>query len=280
MSRGRRIRAARPADRGGAAVSIATEALAMEWTKFRTVRSTYWTLLFAVVATIGIGALVCVVHINRFNHLSPGDRLEFDPLRFSLAGIQLAQLAIGVLGALVMTNEYSTGVIRATFSAVPQRRLVLGAKAAVFALATFVVGEIASFAAFFVGQAILSSKNLETHIGNPGVLRAVIGGGLYLTALGLLGLGLGCLVRHTAGAIATLFGVLLVLPGIVAALPQSWQDTIERWLPVNAGEAIFRHGHGFGTPHELAPWTGLGVFCAYAAAALVAAGILLARRDA
>ena len=261
-------------------MSIATETLSMEWVKFRTVRSTYWTLLFAVVATVGIGALVCVVHINRYNHLSPGDRLEFDPVRFSLAGIMLAQLAVGVLGVLVVTNEYTTGVIRATFAAVPQRRLVLAAKGAVFAVVIFVVGEIASFVAFFVGQSILQSKNLEVHIGDPGVLRAVIGGGLYLTVLGLFALGLGSLVRHTAGAIATFFGLLLVLPGIVAVLPQSWQDAIEKWLPINAGEAIFRHGHLFGTGHTLAPWTGLGVFCAYAAAALVAAAVLLARRDA
>jgi ABC-2 type transport system permease protein len=261
-------------------MSIAADALGMEWVKFRTVRSTYWTLLFAVVATIGVGALVCVVHVNRFGHLSPGDRLEFDAVRFSLAGVQLAQLAIGVLGVLVMTNEYTTGVIRATFAAVPQRRTVLAAKALVFAVVVFVVGEIASFAAFFVGQSILASKNLNVHIGDPGVLRAVIGGGLYLTVLGLFALGLGSLVRHTAGAIATFFGLLLVLPGIVAALPQSWQDAIDKWLPVNAGEAIFRHGHQLGTGHSLGPWTGLGVFCAYAAVALIAAAVLLVRRDA
>ncbi|HEX5266439.1 MAG TPA: hypothetical protein VFW24_06675 [Acidimicrobiales bacterium] len=261
-------------------MSVAADALGMEWVKFRTVRSTYWTLLFAVVATIGIGALVCVVHINRINHLSPGDRLEFDAVRFSLAGVQLAQLAVGVLGVLVMTNEYTTGVIRATFAAVPQRRLVLAAKGVVFAVAVFVIGEIASFAAFFVGQSILATKSVNVPIGNPGVLRAVIGAGLYLTVLGLFALGLGALVRHTAGAIATFFGLLLVLPGIVAALPQSWQDAIEKWLPVNAGEAIFRHGRFLGTSHSLAPWTGLGVFAAYAAVALVAAAVLLARRDA
>jgi ABC-2 type transport system permease protein len=261
-------------------MSIAADALGMEWVKFRTVRSTYWTLLFAVVATVGIGALVCVVHINRINHLSPGDRLEFDAVRFSLAGVQLAQLAVGVLGVLVMTNEYTTGVIRATFAAVPQRRLVLAAKGVVFAVAVFVVGEIASFAAFFVGQSILATKSVNVPIGDPGVLRAVIGAGLYLTVLGLFALGLGALVRHTAGAIATFFGLLLVLPGIVAALPQSWQDAIEKWLPVNAGEAIFRHGRFLGTSHSLAPWTGLGVFAAYAAVALVAAAVLLARRDA
>jgi hypothetical protein len=261
-------------------MSIAADALNMEWVKFRTVRSTYWTLLFAVAATVGIGALVCVVHINRLSHLSPGDRLEFEPVRFSLAGIQLAQLAVGVLGVLVISNEYTTGVIRATFTAVPQRRLVLAAKGVVFAVVILIVGEIASFSAFFVGQSILATKDLNVPLGDPGVLRAVIGAGLYLTVLGLLALGLGALVRHTAGAIATFFGLLLVLPGIVAALPQSWQDAIEKWLPVNAGEAIFRRGQAFGSSHQLAPWTGLGVFCAYAAAALIAAGILLARRDA
>ena len=231
-------------------------------------------------ATLGIGALVCVVHVNRFNQLSLADKAEFEPIRFSLAGLQLAQLAIGVLGVLVITNEYTTGVIRATFAAVPQRRVVLAAKGIVFSLVTLLIGEIASFAAFFVGQAILSSKHLQAHLGDPGALRAVIGGGLYLMVIGLLALGLGSLVRHTSGAIATFFGLLLVLPGIVAALPQSWQDAIDKWLPVNAGEAIFRRGGTFGTRHQLAPWTGFGVFCAYAAAALLAAAILLTRRDA
>ncbi|HZU73656.1 MAG TPA: ABC transporter permease [Acidimicrobiales bacterium] len=258
-----------------------TAVLGMEWTKLRSVRSTYWTLLFAIAATIGISALICSLYINRYAQLSPADRFEFNATRFSLNGLELAQLAIGVLGALVITNEYSTGVIRATLSAVPQRPSVLAAKALVFGAVILVVGEAASFAAFFLGQSILSSRHIEAHLGDPGVLRAVIGGGLYLTVLGLFALGIGTMIRHTAGAIATLFGLLLVLPGIVAALPLSWQNAIEKWLPANAGQAIFRNGHGgFAGIHQLSPWAGLGIFCAYAAASLILGGVLLVRRDA
>ncbi|HET6793601.1 MAG TPA: hypothetical protein VFH45_04120, partial [Acidimicrobiales bacterium] len=235
------------------AASIARSVLAMEWTKFRTVRSTYWTLLAAVVAAVGIAALTCSIYINRFDRLGFADRVTFNPTRFSLNGLELAQLAIGVLGVLVVTNEYSTGMIRATFAAVPQRLGVLAAKGVVFSATVLVLGELMSFAAFFLGQSILSSRNVEAHIGNPGVLRAVVGGGLYLTVLGLLALGLGTLIRHTAGAIAALFGLLLVLPGIVAALPPSWQDAIQKWLPINAGQAIFRNGREIGTLHQLAP---------------------------
>jgi ABC-2 type transport system permease protein len=260
--------------------AVLRDTVGMEWIKFRTVRSTYWTLLVAVVASIGIAALVCSVYVARYDHLTLEDKLTFNPTRFSLSGLSLAQLAVGVLGALVVTNEYSTGMIRATLSAVPQRPVVLAAKCIVFGAVILVLGEVLSFAGYFLGQAILSDRHLESHIGDPGVLRTVIGGGLYLVVLGLLAVGLGALIRRTAGAIAALFGLILVLPGIVAALPQSWQDAISKWLPSNAGEALLGGGRHFGGGQLLSPWVGFAVFCAYAAAFLLAAGVLLQRRDA
>jgi hypothetical protein len=177
----------------------------------------------------------------------------------------------------VITAEYSTGMIRATFAAVPRRNSVLAAKAAVFAAAAAVAGIVSSFAAFFVGQAILSSKHIEAHLGDPGVLRAVGGAGLYLAVLGLFALGIGALIRHSAGAIAAVFGLIFVLPGIVFALPASWSSAISKYLPSNAGEAIFRTIRDRST---LSPWVGFALFCGYAAAALVAAGVVLNRRDA
>ncbi len=256
---------------------LLADVLRSEWTKLRSVRSTYWTLLAAAAATIGLGAILCSVYASHYSHLSLQDRARFNAASFSLSGIMLAQLAIGVLGVLVMTSEYSTGMIRATFAATPQRRLVLGAKAAVFAGVTVVIGVASCFAAFFAGQAILSGHHLQTTIGAPGVLRAVVGGGLYLAVLGLLSLGLGTLIRHTAGAIAAVFGLILVLPGIVGALPSSWANAIGPYLPSTAGQAVFHVGFRF---HELAPWPGFGVFCAYAAAALLGAALVLSRRDA
>ena len=256
---------------------VVPDVVRSEWTKFRSVRSTSWTLLVAAVAMVGLAALLCSVYVGRYSTLSATDKATFNPTSFSLNGILLAQLAVGVLGVLVITAEYSTGMIRSTFAAVPQRRTVLAAKGAVLAAAVATVGVASSLAAFFVGQAILSTKNVQAHIGDPGVLRAVIGGGLYLAVLGLLALGIGALIRHSAGAIAAVLGLILVLPGIVLALPASWSNAISKYLPSNAGAAIFRTIRDRAT---LSPWVGFGLFCAYAAVALIAAGIAIQRRDA
>jgi ABC-type transport system involved in multi-copper enzyme maturation permease subunit len=256
---------------------IVPDVMRSEWTKLRSVRSTYWTLLVAAVAMIGLSALLCSLYVGRYGSLRTVDKATFNPTSFSLNGSLLAQLAIGVLGVLVITAEYSTGMIRTTFSAVPQRNTVLGVKAAVFGVTALVVGLISSFAAFFVGQAILSSKHIGASITDPSVLRSVVGSGLYLAVLGLLAFGIGALIRHTAGAIAAVFGLIFVLPGIVLALPASWSDAISKYLPSNAGNAIF---HTNSVRSSLSPWTGFGVFCAYAAVALIAAAIAINRRDA
>ncbi|MCU1429927.1 MAG: transporter permease [Actinomycetia bacterium] len=254
---------------------IAPDVIRSEWTKFRSVHSSYWTLLVAAVAMVGLSAILCAIYVGRYASLSAVDKATFNPTSFSLNGILLAQLAVGVLGVLIITAEYSTGMIRATLAAVPQRRTVLAAKGAVFAAATAVVGIVSSFGAFFVGQSILSSKHIQAHFSDPGVLRAVFGGGLYLAVLGLLALGIGVLIRHSAGAIAAVFGLLFVLPGIVLALPSSWG--ISKFLPSNAGSAIF---HTVPDQSSLSPWVGFGLFCAYAAVALIAAGFVFQRRDA
>ena len=251
--------------------------LRSEFTKFRTVRSTYATLAAAFVAAAALGPVQCALYASRYPNVDAHDKAKFSALQLSLNGIQLAQLAIGVLGVLLITSEYTTGLIRATFAAVPQRRTVLAAKAIVFTAATLIVSELACFIAFFASQAFLTHKHLETHIGDPGVLRAVIGGGLYLAVLGLVALGLGTVIRYSAGAIATLLGLLFVLPGIAGALPQAWQNTINQYLPSNAGQQIFAVRI---KQFTLQPWAGLGVFCIYAAVALLAGAILLNRRDA
>jgi len=253
------------------------DVLRSEWTKLRSVRSTYWSLLATTAATIGLGAILCLFYINNFTTMSAADRARFDPTGYALSGVMLAQLAIGVLGVLVITSEYATGMIRTSFAAVPQRRLVLAAKAMVFTAVTLVTGVVSCLVGFFLSQGILSSHHLQTTIGAPGVLRAVIGGGLYLAVLGLLAFGIGAIVRHTAGAIAAIFGLVLVLPTMALFLPSSWSNSVSPYLPSNAGKAVFSVAS---QPHTLAPWTGLAVFCAYAAASLLVAGFLVARRDA
>jgi ABC-2 type transport system permease protein len=260
-----------------------TNVLRSEFTKLRSVRSTYWTLFAAVLFTVGLGAIGALVGPPHF-HAS--DRLTFNGARLSLAGVNLAQIAVGVLGVLIITSEYGTGMIRSTLSAVPQRRLVLAAKGVVFATVALVVGLLASFAAFFLTQAILSGQHpavflgrpLQASISDPGVFRAVAGAGLYLAVLGLLGLGLGTIIRASAGAISALFGLLFVLPIFsAAALPTSWQNTINPYLPFSAGSDIFKVHTGSG---DLSPWGGFGVFCIYAAVALLIASVVVTRRDA
>jgi ABC-type transport system involved in multi-copper enzyme maturation permease subunit len=248
-----------------------------EWLKFRSLRSSYYTLGATVVAMIGFGCLFAGVTASRWAQMKPAQQAAFDPTGVSLRGYFLAQLVIGVLGVLIVTGEYSTGMIRASLSAAPTRLPVLWGKAIVFAVVAFVLTEVSAFVAFFAGQALLSGQHIQTTLSAPGVLRAVFGTGLYLTVVGLLGVGLGWIIRSTAGSIATLFGLLMVLPLLAEALPQSWGDRINPYLPSNAGQELLAVHHD---PTMLAPWTGFGVFCLYAVAAIAVAAVLLKRRDA
>jgi ABC-2 type transport system permease protein len=249
------------------------DVLRSEWCKLASLRSSLWILAFAAASNIALAALAAIFLPS---HLSAHDKATLDPIRVSLAGLHLSQIAFGVLGVLVISSEYSTGMIRASVAAVPRRRMLLTAKIAVFAATALVVGVLSCLAAYFVFQASLSSDALKTSIGNPGVLRAVIGGGLYLTVLGLLGLGLGAVLRSSAGAIATLFGVLFIPTIMAGILPQSWQNTISPYLPMNAGDAIYSLHHETGS---LTASAGFGVFLLYAATALTVAFALITGRD-
>ncbi|HET9077227.1 MAG TPA: ABC transporter permease [Acidimicrobiales bacterium] len=246
-----------------------------EWIKFRTLRSSWIVLAATVVAVIGIGMLVSYFTNTHWSSMRPAERFRFNAVDRSLTGVNLAQLTIGVLGVLFVSGEYGTGMIRATLSAAPTRIPVLVAKAAVFAVVTFVSSIVATVVAFATGQGLLGPHGVGW--GTPGAVRAVFGAALYLTVVGLLGVALGFLVRSTAGGIGALFGLLLVLPVIFAALPSSWNNTVGPYLPNNAGGALWNlRGNGF----QLSPWVGFAVFCAWAAAGLILAAFLLRRRDA
>lgn len=248
-----------------------------EWVKFRSLRSSYIALAAALAALVGLAALITTVVSNNWPEFGPEEQARFDPTRVSLSGEFLAQLIIGVLGVLVVSGEYGTGMIRASMSAAPKRLPVLWGKLAVFAVVGFVVTGVGAVVAFFVGQSILSSQHIETTLGAPGVLRAVLGAGLYLTGVGLLGGALGWILRHTAGAVSTLLGLLLVLPLVAQALPESWARNIVPYLPSNAGQQIMAVHID---PGELAPWVGFSWFCAYLVVGVVVAAVLLRRRDA
>ncbi|MFL6077221.1 MAG: hypothetical protein ACJ73S_27820 [Mycobacteriales bacterium] len=248
-----------------------------EWIKFRSVRSGPFVLL-ATVAILLLGAwALCVGYRHGWATMSPGDRASFDPVVTSLEGILLAQLFIGALGVLTVTGEYTSGLIRGTFLATPQRGQVLAIKALVFAAVIWAWCTVLSFAAFLLGQDLLGPAK-HAGIGDPGVLTAVFGAGLYLLFVGLLGVFIGVLVRRTAAALATFFGVVVVLPYAIGLVPGRSAALLAEYLPSNAGQEGWTLPHG--GAYTLGPWPGLGVFAAYVVAAGAAAFATIRRRDA
>jgi len=251
-------------------------ALRSEFTKIRSTRSTYWTLFALIVVCIGIGALASAGTASHPDGISAAG---FDATQQSLAGLYVGQLVIAALGALTITSEYSTGMIRTSLTVQPRRGVVFAAKAVVFAVVTLITGLITSFGSFFVGQAILSSHHLSATLGEPNVLRAVIGGALFLTACGMLAYGLGAVLRHTAAAISATIGLLFVLTVLVQFMPHSWQDNVDKWMPALAGSQIWTT-KATGGPHLFSAWPGFAVLAGYAAVAIIAGLVCFRTRDA
>ena len=267
---------ARPAD----PVLKVTQArvLVSEFTKFRTVRSTVWTLLVAVVLMIGISALFSAVTASQYHTFDAADRATFNPVSISLSGMMFAVVAFGVLGVLMISGEYSTGMIRSSLTAVPRRLPVLWGKLAVFAGVIFSISLVASFICFFLGQALLNSHHLGVSIAAPGALRSIIGAALYGTVAGMIGVALGALFRNTAAGIATFAGVFFVIPPLTGLLPASISDHLSQYLPSYAGDAVW--GGARGVTNALSPWTGFAVLCGYAVVLIAAAAVRLRRVDA
>jgi ABC-2 type transport system permease protein len=259
-------------DDGAGDVSM-RRVLASEWVKFRSLRSS-WVMLGAAVLALVVLGLVIGYNIGRhFTGLAPEDSAASGPLQGYYGG----QLLMGVLGVLFVTGEYSTGSIRSTLAAVPHRLPVLGAKAVVFGSIALVTMVAASFGAFFGSQLFLSHYGHGSSLTGPGVLRAVIGTGVYLALIGLLGSALGWIVRSTPGGISSLVGILLVLPVLLQVLPGTLVASVLKYLPSEAGSSFVMSVR---LPDTLAPWTGLAVLVAWVAAALVVAAVVLRRRDA
>jgi ABC-type transport system involved in multi-copper enzyme maturation permease subunit len=248
-----------------------------EWVKLRSLRSTRITLLVAFLLMAGMGVLAAVITASQWAHLSAATRAGFDAVSAVLSGYQFAQLAVAVLGVLVVSSEYSSGMIRATLAAVPRRRPVLWAKAAVFGAITLVTMTVASLIVFALGMAVLSSHHLQVSLTSPGVLRAVLGAAVYLAVVGLLGVAFGALLRNASGAIAAVVGLLLVVPLLSSLLGSWFKAHISPYLPSNAGAALV---HVHQQAGSLSPWAGLAVLCVWAVAALAAGAYALRRRDA
>lgn len=252
--------------------------IASEWTKFRSLRSTIWTLLVGVVLMIGIGAIASAVTANQYHTFNATDRAAFSAVGVSLAGINLAQIAIGVLGVLLISGEYSTGMIRSSLTAVPRRLPMLWAKLGVMAGVVFVLTLAASFISFFLGQALLSGHHLNVSITDPGALRSVVGAAGFLTMAGMIGVAVGALLRNTAGGISAFVAAFLVIPPLTSLLPHSVSNHITPYMPPNAGASMYN-----GTANAagaLSPLAGFLVLGAFLVILVAAAAYRLQRSDA
>ncbi|NUP48093.1 MAG: ABC transporter permease subunit [Catenulispora sp.] len=249
-------------------------ALHSEWTKIRSVRSTFWTLLITMAITIGLGSLFA---FGAVQHVDPGDRTDSDWPAHAMSGLFLGQLVIVVFGAMSITAEYSTGMIRTSLTSQPRRATLFWAKTLIVTLVSLVIGLVCSFTSFFIASAIYSGHDVHVSLSDGDTLRAVYGGGLYLAVSALLAFGLGAILRHTAGAITSAVGLLFVLWILINFLPGTWRTDIEKWVPFNAGMQIITT-----RPMDdmLSPWTGFAVFAGYAATALVLGAIVMRNKDA
>jgi ABC-type transport system involved in multi-copper enzyme maturation permease subunit len=284
-------------------------ALASEFTKIRSVRSTYWTLGALFVVSVGLAVAITAGTAANFAN-NPGNKAGFDATQVSLgAFFEIGQLIIAVLGAMVITSEYSTGMVRTSLTAQPRRGVVYAAKAIVFTALTLVISFVTAFIAFFVGQAIYSSKGVSASLFhtvtipananvncNPNsgctatfsgtdvitastVLTAIIGTALFVTIVALIAYGVGSILRHTAGAIATVIALLFIVPILEQTLPNDWRWDIMRFLP-DAATRVISVTVGGTNPHLWSAWPQLGVTALWAAVLVGIGAYLFRTRDA
>jgi ABC-2 type transport system permease protein len=252
-----------------------------EFTKLRSVRSTYWITFVLVLASVGWCAAYCLGTVHQWPHMSAQDRSGFDATQNSILGLALlGQLVIVVLGALMITSEYSTGMVRTSLTVMPRRGTLYAAKAAVFAAVSLVVAFVASFGTFFLGRILLSSTHVAMSLSQPGVLRSLIITALFVEACGLIAFGIGALVRNTAAALTLAFGLLILLPQLTRTLPVFLHNDLIRWVP--GGDAINSMTATIGgpIPHTFPAWGEFAVIVGYAAILLAAGAVLFSRRDA
>ncbi len=253
-----------------------SQVIRSEWTKIRSVASTVWTLSLAVVVTIALGMLISLLSKNEFDNMDRDDQLSFDPTFISFAGMSLGQLAMIVFGVLVVSNEYSTGMIRTSLAAVPQRGSFLFSKIAVATGLALLVGLVTSFVTFFLGQAMLGEH--KAYIGDEGVLRAVIGGGLYMTLIAMFSMGVAAMLRSPMLSLGILMPFFFLVSSILGNVPAT--KKIGRYLPDQAGSKIMQVVTPVDNDTPYGPWGGLGIMVLWVIAALAGGFVVLKRRDA
>ncbi|RRR98414.1 ABC transporter permease [Glycomyces terrestris] len=254
--------------------------LLSEWTKFRTLRSSWITLGLSLVLLGGLGAIAAFTYSPGGAEVTDGPPgiagRPLDAVSLALMGLSFASMVVGVLGVLLSAGEYSTGMIRSTLAAVPKRLPVLWAKTLVAFAVVSAVATLGAFAAFLIGTAGLDGEAVARSLGDDGVVRSLAGAGAYLGLTAVFGVALGTLLRSPAGAIASLVGILLLVPGLAMLLPESWYDALNPYLPSNAGGAAYALTQA---PDGLAPGEGLAVYAAWVALALAGAAVRLKRAD-
>ncbi|MGK5683481.1 ABC transporter permease [Actinoplanes sp. URMC 104] len=251
-------------------------ALHAEWIKLRSLHSTWYTLACLFVVGLGITILSSNAAGDAWATATQAERQAWDPTGRSSMTYIVAQLIVGVLGILVVTSEFATGLMRTTLTATPRRPRVLAAKVVTAAVVAVVAGEVLMFAAFLIGQPLMARQGVPSaELGDPGVLAAVSAGGLYLAAIALLAVGLGALLRATAGALATLVGIVFLVPALAGLFP-SWLRGVLHYWPTIGGSAVLGTVPDPEFPH---PWLNLGGMCLGIAAVLVAAFVVFRRRD-
>ena len=252
-----------------------------ELTKIRSVRSTYWILFLLVLASIAWCVAYCLGTVHQWPTMSAQDRAGFDATQDTILGlVLLGQLVIVVFGALIITSEYATGMVRTSLTVMPRRGTLYAAKAAVFAAVSLVVSFVTSFGTFFLGRVLLASTHAGASLSQPGVLRSLVISALYVEVCGLFAFGIGALVRNTAGALTLAYGCLALLPQLIRALPDSLHNALMRWVP--GGDALNAMTATLGgrRPLLFSAWGELAVFAGYAAVVLAAGAVLFSRRDA
>ncbi|MFF4399430.1 ABC transporter permease [Streptomyces sp. NPDC001480] len=254
----------------------AVDVVRSEWTKIRSVASTVWTLSLAVVVTVAVGMLISALSRSQYDRMPVRERLSYDPTLVSFAGMTLGQLALIVFGVLVVSNEYSTGMIRTSLAAVPQRGTFLFSKIAVAAGLALVVAFATSFAAFFLGQAVLGPH--RARLGDPGVLRAVIGGGLYMTLIAVFSMGVAAMLRSPMLSLGILMPFFFLISNILGNVDAT--KKIGRYLPDQAGSRIMQVVPRLGDDTPYGPWGGLGIMVLWVVAAVAGGYVLLRKRDA
>uniref|UniRef100_A0AAU2V2Z2 ABC transporter permease n=1 Tax=Streptomyces sp. NBC_00003 TaxID=2903608 RepID=A0AAU2V2Z2_9ACTN len=252
--------------------------LKSEWTKIRTVSSTTWTLACALIVTVAISAALCALMKSQFDDLKPAEKLTFDPTFISFSGMILGQLAVVVFGVLVVGTEYSSGMIRSSLAAVPRRGTFLFAKLTVATLLALIVGMATSFLSFFLGQALLGPH--RTTIGEPNVLRAVVGAGLYMALIALFSMGVATMLRSSMLSLGILMPFFFLISQILSAVPGA--KNVARYFPDRAGSQIMQVVPDAmnSDPAPYGPWGGLGIMVLWVIAALAGGYLVLRKRDA